>query len=193
MCPAPLFEEPLANVLNSTEWCSALELISSRCCHKPSVPRAGLWACLIRAVDVWSWRVSSKGKLLCDCTSHFFQHLCVIHLGSFLCGVLPREEWSGDSHWAENPGAGNGSSRVSKPPQTVVLGVVGLATPVRAVGWQEMLPPISGCELRLLFLVTKILLICRDLKRLGLRMVVESNLLSPWRWERSELCLTELF
>lgn len=68
-----------------------------------------------------------------------------------------------------------------------MLDVVGLATPVRAVGLQEMLPSISGCELRLLFLITKILLICHDLKGLGLGMVVESNLPSPWRWEHSEL------
>lgn len=186
--PTPLFEEPLPSVLNSTELCSALELIiSSRHCHKSSVPRAGLWACRIKVVDVQSWKISSEEKLLCDSTSHFFQHLCVIHLGSFLCGVLSREEWSGDSHWAENPGAGNGSSRVSKPPQTVVLGVLGLATPVRAVGLQERHSSISGCELRFLFHVTKILLICCDLKGLDLGMVVESNPLSPWRWEHNEL------
>ncbi|XP_027549220.1 two pore calcium channel protein 2-like isoform X2 [Neopelma chrysocephalum] len=39
------------------------------------------------------------------------QHLRVFHLGSFLCGVLPGEERGGNCHRAENPGAGNGSSR----------------------------------------------------------------------------------
>lgn len=35
---------------------------------------------------------ASKEMLLCNSAHNLFQYLCVIHFGSFLCGVLPREE-----------------------------------------------------------------------------------------------------
>lgn len=84
----------------------------------------------------------------------FLQYLCVVHLGSFLCGVLPGEERSGNCHREEDPGAGNGSSRVSLP-NVPIQDVANLAPLMRGK------PPlvVSRCELTFHLLVTKFWLI----------------------------------